>query len=378
MLNRQDLVELSQFQDSSRPVLSLYLKVDRQSPEPKHFIRFKNLVQQTEERRNEFSTETWQAIENDLERARATVRDEYARGGQSLVIFAAGDQLWKTYQLPYEIPSNLWLEERPVLRPLFRLLQRFDRYLAILADQQHTRLFMVTPDRAEEVAVQQEEIPMVERDQGVWAQGRFDRHREHHVQRLYKATSDLGLDLLHQRGFNGIVLLGTEETTSALRDELHPYLQKHILAAEPMSTDATTKMIGNRVMEIAREARRERQRKILDDFEAEVKSAGNLAVAGLEETLRATQQGQLMTLLLHEELEAEGGRCTQCDALTVETGGECPYCGGVIARVNDVVESLVSQAYQQDAEVIFLASDGDASRLEPYGNIGATLRFALT
>lgn len=379
MLNRQELVDLSQFRDSTRrPVVSLYLKVDRQSPEPKHVIRFKNLVQQAEERRDDFSTDTWQAIINDLERARATIRDEYARGSQSLVIFSSGDNLWKTYELPYEVPTALYLEERPVVRPLFRLLQRFDRYLAILADQHRARLFMVTPDGAEEVAVREQEFPTGERDQGGWAQGRFERHREQYVHHHYKAAGELAFDIFRQRGYNGLVLLGTEENTSDFRNELHPYLQKLVLASEPMSPGANTKAVGTRVMEIARAARRERQRRLLDDFEAEMKSAGPLAVARLEETLQATQQGKVMTLLLREDLKAEGGRCSQCDALTIESGGECPYCGGTIVRVNDVVESLVSRAYQQDAEVIFLATDGDADRLQPYGGIGATLRFPHT
>lgn len=375
MLNRQDLVDLSQFQDTRGPVVSLYLKVDRQSPEPKHVIRFKNLVQEAEERRGDFSNETWQSIAGDLERARATIRDEYARGSQSLVIFAAGDRLWKVYELPYEVPTALYLEERPVVRPLFRLLQRFDRDLAILVDQHHARLFLVTPDGADEVAATEQEFRMGDHDEGGWAQGRFERHREHHVHRHYKAANDLAFEIFRHRGYNGIVLLGTEENTSALREELHPYLKAMVLSSEPMSMEATTKTVGTRVMEIAREARRERQRELLDAFEAEMKSAGSLAVAGLEETLRATQQGELLALLVQEDLRVEGGRCSQCDALTIETSGECPYCGGGIVRLDDVIEHLVARAYQQNADVIFLATDGDASRLKPYGGIGATLRF---
>lgn len=375
MLNRQDLVDLSQFQDTRGPVVSLYLKVDRQSPEPKHVIRFKNLVQEAEERRGDFSNETWQSIAGDLERARATIRDEYARGSQSLVIFAAGDRLWKVYELPYEVPTALYLEERPVVRPLFRLLQRFDRDLAILVDQHHARLFLVTPDGADEVAATEQEFRMGDHDEGGWAQGRFERHREHHVHRHYKAANDLAFEIFRDRGYNGIVLLGTEENTSALREELHPYLKEMVLSSEPMSMEATTKTVGTRVMEIAREARRERQRDLLDAFEAEMKSAGSLAVAGLEETLRATQQGELLALLVQEDLRVEGGRCSQCDALTIETSGECQYCGGGIVRLDDVIEHLVARAYQQNADVIFLATDGDASRLKPYGGIGATLRF---
>lgn len=378
MLNRQELVELSQFRSQERPVVSLYLEVDRQSAEPKHHIRFKNLVQEIEERRDEFPHETWQAISADLERARFAVRDEYARGGQGLVIFACGDLLWQTYRLPYEIASALHLEERPVLRPLFRFLQRFDRDLAILADQHHARLFMITPDGVEEVGGTEQQFPIPDHDQGGWSQNRYERHREQQVQRHYKAANDLAFNLLQQQGFNGLVLFGTEENTGTLRDVLHPYLERLVLACEPMSQDATAKQVRDRVLEIAHSARRERQHKLLDAFEAEIRSLGLLAVAGLESTLRATQHGQLLTLFLQEDLRAEGGVCGQCDALTIEASGDCPYCGGQIRRLSDVVEALVGRAYAQDAEVIFLAADGEAGRLQQYGGIGATLRFPLT
>lgn len=375
MLNRQELLSLSQFRDASRPVLSLYLKIDRQSPESKHLIRFKNLIQSLDEERERYDQETWEAIEADLERARGSLRDDQVKRGQSLALFACGDQLWQSFSLPYEIPSAIMLDEAPRVRPLFRQLQRFDRYLAILTDQQESRLFIVTPDGAEGVGMLANDISTTD-DEGIWSQPRLARQREAHIHRHFKEAAEMAFSIYRSRGFNGIVLLGTEGTTSAFRETLHPYLSNLVLAAQPMAMESSLKEIADCVMEIARATRRQRQHELIERWEDEVLSAGQLATAGLEQTLRAAQQGQIMALLVEEEMEAAGGRCQQCEALLIEAGGECPYCSGEIRRLDDVVEALVASALHQDADVIFLASDGEAARLTPHGGIGATLRFA--
>jgi peptide subunit release factor 1 (eRF1) len=378
MLNRQELLELSQLRDERRPVVSLYLNVDRQAADPQFLTRFKNLRQSLEQVRDQYDDATWQAIERDLDKARATLSNDGVRQGQSVAIFADGDALWRSYTLPYETSNTLTVGEGPRLRPLFRLLQRFDRYLAILTDNQNTRLFMVTPAGAEALASVVNDVTPRGHTDGMWSESRMEHQRDAHIQRHFKDGAERAFGFFRERGFNGVVLLGTEETTSGFREELHPYLQNLVLASHPMPIDAPIKEIGERVLSLAHNARRERQHRLIGTWEDEVKSAGHLATAGLEQTLQAAQQGQIMTMLVQENLEVAGGRCQQCSALLIETSGNCPYCNGSVKALDDVIEALVASAFAQDAEVIFLANDGEAPRLTPHGGIGATLRFAAT
>ncbi len=374
MLDRQALLQLSRFRHSERPVVTLYLKVDRTSSEPKHAIRLKNLLAEVEARRAEYGNAVWEGVQRDLERIATHVRDAYAQGAQHLAVFACGDELFETFSLPYELPNRIDLAPTPVLRPLFRQLQRYERYAAALVTQRMSRLFFVTPDNVEEVLTLEDEIPP-RHDQGGWAQARLQRHHDEAVAHHLKRVADAIFELFQRRGFSGLVLFGTDEVTKALRGVLHPYVRDRVVAATPLDIAATTKDVGQLTLSLARERRRKRQQELLDLFEGEVHRQSGRAVGGLRQVIAAVQQGQVQALLLQEDYEASGGRCQQCGALTTQVSGPCDYCGGAVEKVADMVEPLVAKGFQQGAEVVFLTGRG-AQRLQPFGGVGALLRFS--
>ncbi len=373
MLDRQVLSRLSQYRNNERPVVSLYLNVDRNAPEDKYMIHMKNMLSEVEERREEMRTEQYQAVRGDMERTREWVRDNYVRGGQSVAIFACGDELWETFSIPYPLPTQVFLGNRARLRPLFRLLQRFERYLAILSDARDARVFMVTPDETREVAQVEDDTPG-RHEQGGWSQARFQRHQDKMVEEHLSNAAGLAFNLFQDRGFEGVVLLGTEDRTNRLEEHLHPYLSQRVLARVPMEMDANAREIGETALEQARAQRRTRQSELLDVWDDNLGGSGP-AVSGLADTLQAAQQGQLMTLLLSEALEGEGGKCQQCGALTMQSEGTCDYCGGELRHFDDVAEALLRSALDQGAEILFIATDGDANRLDEHGGVGAILRY---
>ncbi|MGH2544412.1 MAG: Vms1/Ankzf1 family peptidyl-tRNA hydrolase [Ardenticatenaceae bacterium] len=375
MLDRQTLSKLSKYRSQKRPVVSLYLAVDRDAPADKHMIHMKNMMGEVEKRRDEMSTEQWQAVQRDMERARAWVREHDVRGGKSVAIFACGADLWEAFSIPYPLPTDLTLSDRPRLRPLFRLLQRFEHYLAILSDARDARVFLVTPEETREIAQVEDDTPG-RHDQGGWSQARFQRHQDKKVEEHLAHAADLAFRLFQRRGFDGVVLMGTEDRTSLLEEQLHPYLSQRVLDRVPMEMEANARTVGETALRIARAARRDRQSELLDAWEDAL--GGGPGVAGLRDTLQAAQQGQLMTLFVSENLHAEGGKCQQCGALTEHSEGTCDYCGGAIRHFDDITEALTAAALDQGAELLFLASDGDAKRLEEHGGVGALLRYATT
>lgn len=375
MLDRQKLLELSQYRNQERPVISLYLTVDRSAPEDKHLIVLKNLSTEAEEQRGNLPGDVWREVREDFERIGAWVRDHDVRSGEGVALFACGEELWETVIVPYELPTRLSLSDRPQLRPLYRFLQRFERYLVILSDARDARVFEVTPAETREVLQVEGDTPG-RHDQGGWSQARFQRHQDKMVEVHLENAANTAFRLFQMRGFDGVVLMGTEERTSSLIEHLHPYLRQRVLARVPMDMEATSDEIGEQALQIARERRRSLQRERLDEWEGNLKSDNGLGVAGLADTLRAAQQGQLMVLIMRADLHAEGGKCQQCGALTDQADGTCDYCGGEIRRFEDVTEPLTTAAIDQGAELIFLAADGEGHRLDPYGGVGAILRYA--
>lgn len=100
---------------------------------------------------------------------------------------------------------------------------------------------------------------------------------------------------------------------------------------------------------------------------------GNLGAAGLEDTVYALQKGQVLTLLVNEDFEASGRRCTSCGSLCLTD--PCPFCGGSTELLVDVIETVVKRALIENCETRFITGE-NALRLAELGGIGALLRFA--
>jgi peptide subunit release factor 1 (eRF1) len=78
-------------------------------------------------------------------------------------------------------------------------------------------------------------------------------------------------------------------------------------------------------------------------------------------------------LLVNEDFSASGLRCRSCGSLSPVD--PCPFCGAATELLEDIVESIVSQAFIQNCDIRFITGANKA-RLGELGNIGALLRFA--
>lgn len=61
-------------------------------------------------------------------------------GTRLLVIFAAAD-FFQEYRLPVALPSRLYVDPDPYIRPLTVLLDEFNRYCVVLVDRKRARAF---------------------------------------------------------------------------------------------------------------------------------------------------------------------------------------------------------------------------------------------
>ncbi len=99
---------------------------------------------------------------------------------------------------------------------------------------------------------------------------------------------------------------------------------------------------------------------------------GSAGVIGLSDTMNAIHAGRVKTLLVSEEFEHEGYRCTTCGFLTAQEIEKCPFCGGGFEMIDSAVEMAVQEALQKNAEVKVMV---DIPQLEEIGHIAAILRY---
>lgn len=371
MLTRIELEQLSKYHNPDYPVTSFYLNVDKGRPdEAKVEIRLKNVLAEIEEQRQNWNKAQMESVEGDLERIRAFVREQRVRGGQGVVAFAcSADDFWQAYAFPRRVGNHLHLNHQPYVKPLFRILAHYEPICTVLIGKGKGRIFVTQGDQIKERSDVSTAVPK-RHEQGGWAQARLQRQHDEAVTHHLKSTAEQVFGLFQKAKFDKLLVAGTEELVSQFEAYLHPYLKDRLVATFALGMRAGVKTVHERTRQIVDELTQEEGLQLVERLESE-SGAQNLGVVDLPGTLRAVQQGQVLTLLVTEGFAEDGKRCRGCGHLTVYAEEECPYCGGPLAPVADIVQAIADLAFDQGCEVKFL--EGEAG--ERLGNIGALLRY---
>ncbi len=377
MLSRMELEQLSRYRNPKYPVTSFFLNIDKGSPdEQKINIRLKNVLARAEAQRARWTRAQQESLDQDLERIKHFVREQSVRGGSAVAIFAcSADGFWQTYTFPHRLSNAIYFNHSPYVKPLFRLLDRYKSCVTVLVGKGKTRIFLIQGDHVQEQENVQTPVPK-RHEQGGWAQARLQRAHDEAVGHHLKITADQLFELYRQTEFSKLVVAGTEPVVSEFKEVLHPYLKERLVGTLALGMTAGSKTVKERTEALVHEAELREAEELVDKLENEVGS-GERGVTGLRETLRAIQKGQVMTLLVNDGYTEAGKRCIQCGNLTLRAEPRCPYCGGKLEPVPDVVSEILDRAFEQDCEVKVL--DGDpGDRLASVGRIGALLRFKVT
>lgn len=375
MLTREQIEVIGRVESDRFPIVSLYLDLPRDRDESSVTIHLKNLISEVEEEASRYRGEARDSLERDVERIQRLVREELLSGARALAVFTShGLGMWHTFRSYLPLPNRVRVGPRAYLKPLLRLFAYAGQYAAALVDKSRARLWAVSAEGARELASFEAPVPG-KHDQGGWSQARFQRHHQDHVQRHLKETAE---ELLrrHQRDpFRALFISGPEPVIDQFAGMLHPYLKEILAGHLGLAVAGSAQQVHQTVLERIVELERQEEGRLLDALRTQA-GKGNLGVLGLEETLRALQQGQVRELLVDSGFRHPGARCAACRSLTLDTQGSCPYCGGRLEPLRDVVAEAVEEAFQQDARVHFLESDArKSSGLGELGHVGAILRF---
>jgi peptide subunit release factor 1 (eRF1) len=100
--------------------------------------------------------------------------------------------------------------------------------------------------------------------------------------------------------------------------------------------------------------------------------SNGLGVTGLRRVLRATEQGEVETLLMSSDYTARAVECTACKHIDSHLVSYCPLCGRATRKLDDVCEALVPAAIKNNIELVLVPRNETFDRI---GNIAAVLRF---
>ncbi len=366
MLSESDLRELLEF-SADQSVLSVYLNtVPAEGNADTYKLRLRNMLKEVPLRKDV----------NDVVRY---FDHEYQRAGRSIAIFScAAKEFFRAYNLAVPVPSQIYVNDRPAVKPLADLLDAFGGYGVVLVDKQGARLFFFhLGELREQEGVLGTTVKHTKQGGASTFPGRRGgiagqtHYADEVIERNMKECVEFATHFFDENHVRRILIGGTEENIALFRNQLSKFWQSLVVGTFPMSMTASHSDVLSKAMQIGVEAEQKRKARLVDTaITAAAKGAGG--TLGIDSTLKAVRDGRVLTLLVSEGYSEPGYHCKGCGYLTTLEEKTCPYCGGKFEKLQDSVEHAVMDV-MKNGGVIEVVHNGPA--LEEAGKIGAILRY---
>jgi len=290
---------------------------------------------------------------------------------RGLGIWVSGDTLWEVVPLPIPTETQAFHTDRPYIRVLIDILDRFAEYGVALIDRENVRLFSVAfrGIRSESEAFGEE---LKRHKQGGWAAARYQRHEDNLALHNLKNAVEVTEAFCSSRGSKRLVLGGTPEVLAQVKGLLSKQVRDWLLGEFVVDIDASPNEILKRSLEIAERADlAEEKRMVSEAITAAAK--GETGVTGLSDTLYSLHHGQVLVLLVEEGYRAPGYVCAHCGYVSAEAREACPLCKHEeMTETPDVVDVAIHKAIGTGAQVNIVREN---EKLREAGGIAAILRY---
>jgi peptide chain release factor subunit 1 len=358
------LDELASFDSGPYPIISLYLNLQPGEVGRDQFQAFvRNALP---ERIATYAAQgpERESLDNDAEAIRSYLEtvDPSANG---LALFASsGAGLFQAFQLATPIQHHLlYVSDQPHLYPLAHLLDQYPRYAVVVADTQTARVLVVAANQIEQTAAV--DGPKTKRHKaGGWSQTRFQRHVDQFRAQHAKEVVDVLTRLVRDEQIRWVIIGGDEVIAPLLQEQLPKDVAERVIDVVPMDIRAPERLVLDRALELTArkdvETDRERVSALLDAYRS-----GGLGTIGIERVRRALDLGQVDELVISAQanaLEGAGGSPSEDTSAAERPPAE------------RIADELVSKARQTGASLRFIE---DPTLLQPYGGVGAFLRFVV-
>ena len=378
MISREELRQLAGFECQQPNEFAISFYFQPSTPHDKSHreeaIFAKDLVRRTLQEL-QLNGRNREVIE-DLERILHLAEGLHGNQARGKAVFAcSGRKLWREFDLPPATgATKLFVNRRFHLKPLAQVFSEHPRLWVALIDRQTARFLEVQFDRISEQGSMLDPVSRHGRSDGYlgYDAGHLQRHTEDEVRRHYLRAAEFLKLAAERKRFEALVIGCHDVNWPDLQNQLHSDVQKKLLGR--FSGDFGTLTNETAVEEagrILRDSLQQHHQALVRDTLSEAKSNGR-GVTGLRRVLRATEQGEVETIIMAQQYSARAVECTNCGHLDSHLVRFCPLCGRATRNLDDVCEALVPVAVNSNIGLVLVPQDDILDRV---GNIAALLRF---
>ncbi len=366
MLTEQKFEELLAYQ-ASHPVLSVYLNTDALTGNDESALpRLRAMLRSVD-------------LPQDKEVVLGYMEREYDGKGRSVALFScASEDFFRVYSLAIPVPDRVRVHDRPHVKPLANLLDRYGYYGIILVDSQRARVFTF------HLGVLQEHPgftgkPVHRMKRGGGSQypdsrggtpGRTDRVEET-IEQNMKRAAEFAVRFLSQNKIRHVLLAGTEENIALFRQHLPKQWQSRVVETFSVSMNAGASEIQEEARRLVAAYDRQEEAVLVEDV-ITAAAKGREGAVGLDDVLEAARAGRVLTLLVSDDYHQSGYVCKSCGYTTTKKMDACPFCGGQFSLLPDAVEYAIRHVMQSSGEVEIVQ---DVPKLREVGGVAALLRY---
>lgn len=364
VLEPVDLRALAELTGPERAFVSLYVS------SPEALGQVEDRVERTRLFLDEHPVET-EHFEESMEKIRQWIEEHASNDFRGLAVFASWALDYVAgYELPQSVPDLLRVGVAPFLRPLAELQDETETFAVIAADNQATRIFVVTAMHVEdEDRVSGGVKNRVKK--GGWSQKRYARRRDHELLHYAQDVVERLQGLDQEHDLRRIVLLGSAETLREIEAALPNDLAAKVAGERAADLDDDRSELVDEAIEVYLEAERADELALWERIKEGGLSNG-LAATGATDVLTAAAVGQVEELLVDREADLPGTRCRDCENVVHGTPETCQICGSKSVFQVDLVDELVRLMETTSARVEIA---DPIPGLTKAGHVAALLRY---
>ncbi len=339
-IRERDIQSLQDLVGKGGPVVSLYLNV---TPPRPFKSELRSLIHEKWEKLQAAGLEKGflRRIEAIFETLKGYV-DELRPPERTrlLAIFTTGEEFFQEYRLPVALPSRLYVDPDPYIRPLTVLLDEFNRYCVVLIDRKRARVFdMYLGEIEEELGILESGTPgwnsegegRAARGTAVgtgpwagWRESKIQRHITDHVHRHFKEVAELLLHHFERQRFDRLIVGGPEgaegKVVPRFLDHLHSYLRERLAGVFAGEMDLPVNEVKQRALRVASQHERKEEEALIQRLLSEANRKGGLGILGLNDVVLALMMSQVHTLVLEHDYRERGWICPRDHHLSMAPG----------------------------------------------------------
>jgi hypothetical protein len=239
-----------------------------------------------------------ESFDKDRDRILEFLEDsEFDNSSRSIVIFAcAGEGIWEVLELAVPIPTQASIDRTPLLYPLARALDAYERFALCIADSQSARVYTVAMGRLDS----EESVggPTINyKMTGGLSQRRIQQRIENAVSDHVRDVANRLEELVFQEDIPRIVLGGDEIMLTEFKNHLSDRAWDRVVTVERLDIRLPQDEAVSRAMEAVQNAERLEARDLARQAR-DNSLAGGLGAFGEKPVRHALDQGAVDILLM--------------------------------------------------------------------------------